>query len=63
MYHQNPAIDRLLRLAHLLLLGAAVFAFYKVLFPPLLPLGVAFLLYQKGCVPCWFWRRWLRFCV
>ena len=44
MYHQNPAIDRLLRLAHLLLLSAAVFAFYKVLFRPLLPLGAAFLL-------------------
>lgn len=44
MYHQNPAINRLLRLAYLLLLGAAVFAFYKVLFRPLLPLGVAFLL-------------------
>lgn len=44
MYHQNPAIDRLLRLTHLLLLGAAAFAFYKVLFRPLLPLGIAFLL-------------------
>ena len=44
MYHQNPAINRFLRLAYLLLLGAAVFAFYKVLFRPLLPLGVAFLL-------------------
>ena len=44
MYHQNPAIDRLLRLTHLLLLGTAVFAFYKVLFRPLLPLGIAFLL-------------------
>ena len=44
MYHQNPAINRLLRLAYLLLLGAVVFAFYKVLFRPLLPLGVAFLL-------------------
>lgn len=51
MYHQNPAIDRLLRLAHLLLLGAAVFAFYKVLFPPLLPLGVAFLLSCLLAVP------------
>lgn len=44
MYHQNPAINQLLRLAHLLLLGAVIFAFYKILFQPLLPLGFAFLL-------------------
>lgn len=44
MYHQNPAVDRLLRLAHLLLFGLAAFAFYKVLFRPLLPVGAAFLL-------------------
>ena len=44
MYHQNPAIHRLLRLAHLLLLAAAIIGFYKVLFRPLLPLAAAFLL-------------------
>lgn len=44
MYHENPAVDRLLRLSHLLLLGLMIFVFYKALFRPLLPLGVAFLL-------------------
>ena len=44
MLHPNPAVNRLLWLLQAVLLAGAALAFYKVLFRPLLPLGVAFLL-------------------
>lgn len=44
MLHPNPAVDRMLRLLQFLLLAGAGLLFYRFLFRPLLPLGVAFLL-------------------
>ena len=44
MLHQNPAVNRLLRLLYLVLMAGAGILFYRVLFRPFLPLGAAFLL-------------------
>ena len=44
MLHRNPAVNRLLWLLYLSLTAGAVVLFYRVLFRPLLPLAVAFLL-------------------
>lgn len=44
MLHPNPAVNRLLWLLQIMLFAGAALLFYKVLFPPLLPLGAAFLL-------------------